>query len=101
MSSIQFRNTPKEDLPQYSCIFRDTEPLGKDMNNVDCYRLGTMLHLEIQQREEAMKTLNFQKYLGWTVACMKRLVMDTKVCDQLTSNDTYFPGIWFSGVKTD
>ena len=26
--------------------------------------------------------------------------MDTKVCDQLMSNDTNFDDIWFSGVKT-
>ena len=32
------------------------EPLGRDMNNVDCSRLGKMLHLEIQKGEEAMKT---------------------------------------------
>ena len=31
---------------------------------------------------------------------MKRLAIDTKVCDQLTSNDTYFTNRWFSSVKT-
>ena len=33
-------------------------------------------------------------------SCRKRLMMDTKVCGQLTSNNTYFSDIWFSGVKT-
>ena len=28
-----------------------------------CYRLGTMLHLDIQNGKEAMKTSNFQKML--------------------------------------
>ena len=31
---------------------------------------------------------------------MNRLAIDTKGCDQLTSNDTYFSDSWFSSVKT-
>ena len=31
--------------------------------------------------------------------CMKRLAIATKGCVQLTSNDTYFPDIWFSSIK--
>ena len=31
---------------------------------------------------------------------MKRLMVDTKGCDQLTSNDTYFSDRIFSGLKT-
>ena len=46
-----------------------------------------------------MKTSKFQKYLRGTTACMKRLAITTKGCGQLTSNDTYFDGIWFSSVK--
>ena len=49
MSAIQFCNTPKGDLPNYSYIFRDQDTLGTEMKNVDCYRLGTMLHLEIKK----------------------------------------------------
>ena len=100
MSAIQFRTTPKGDLPHYSYIFRKLDPLGTEMKNLACSRLGTMLHLEIQKGEEAMKTSNFQKDLGGTTLCMKRLAIDTKGCGQLTSNDTYFPDIWFSSVKT-
>ena len=70
------------------------------MNNVTCYMLGTMLHLEIQKGEEATKTLEFHKYLGGTTACMKILLIATKGCGQLTSNDTYFADSWFSSVKT-
>ena len=47
-----------------------------------------MLHLDIQNGQEAMKTLEFQKYLGGTSMCMKIIAMDTKGCVQLTSNDT-------------
>ena len=32
--------------------------------------------------------------------CMKRLAISTKGCGQLTSNNNYFPNIWFSYVKT-
>ena len=71
-----------------------------NIKNVACYRLGTMLYLEIQKGKEAMKTSEFQQQIGRTVACMKRLMMATKGCDQLTSNETYFYDIWFSGVKT-
>ena len=34
-----------------------------------------------------MKKLKFQKYLGGTYACMKRLAIATKGCGQMTSND--------------
>ena len=36
------------------------------MNNVACYELGNMLHLEIQKGKDAMKTLTFQKGSGGT-----------------------------------
>ena len=60
-----------------------------------------MLLLEIQKVKEAMKTSQFQKYIGGTNVCMNVPAMDTKVCFQLTSNDTYFDDRWFSSVKTD
>ena len=69
------------------------------MKNVACSRLGTLLHLEIQKGKEAMKISGFQKYLEDTTACIKRLPMDTKGREILTSNDTYFDNSWFSGVK--
>ena len=70
-----------------------------EMKNVACSRLGTMLHLEIQKGKEATKTSNFQKYLGGTATCMWRLLLSTKGCGQLKSNDTYFYYRWFSSVK--
>ena len=100
MSAIRFRTTPKGDLPHYSYIFRNLEPLGTEMNNVTCSRLGTMLYLEIQKGKEDMKKSKFQSVLGGTAACMKRLAISTKGCGQLTSNDTYFADSWFSSVKT-
>ena len=70
------------------------------MNIVACLRLGKNLHLEIQKGEEAMKTLELQKYVGGTDACMKRLSIATKGCGQLTLSDTYFDDSWFSSIKT-
>ena len=70
------------------------------MKNVDCSRLGTILQLDTQKGKEAMKTSNFQKDIGETAACMKRLIVATKGCEQLISNETYFSDSYFSGVKT-
>ena len=100
MSAIQFCTTPKGYLLHYYFISRKLEPLGTQMKNVVCLKLGTLLHLDIQKGEEAMKTLKFQKYLRGTTACTKILALATKGCGQLTSNDTYFADIWFSSVKT-
>ena len=88
MSAIRFCTTPKGYLPHYYFIFRNTEPLGTEMKNVACSILRTMLHIEIQNGKEAMKTSKFQKYIGGTAACMKRLAIDTEGCGQLTSNDS-------------
>ena len=57
------------------------------MNNVMCYRLGTLLHLEIQKGKEAAKTSIFQKHIGGTAAYMNILMKAKKGCGQLTSND--------------
>ena len=40
-----------------------------------------------------MKTSNFQKDLGGTTACMRRLYIATKGFGRLTLNDTYFADI--------
>ena len=64
MSAIRFRTTPKGDLLHCSYIFRQPEPLGTEMKNVACSRLGTMLHLDIQKGKEAMNKSTFQSELG-------------------------------------
>ena len=100
MIAILFRNTPKGDLPHYTYIFTKPEPLGSEIKNVDCYMLGTMLYLEIQKGQEAMKASKFQQDIGATTSCIKGPMMDTQWCGQLTSNETYFVDSCFSGVKT-
>ena len=74
MSAIRFCTTPKVDLPHYSYTFRKSEPLGTDIKNMDCSRLGNMLYLDIQKGEEAMKTSEFQQQIVGTVMYMKRLM---------------------------
>ena len=88
VSAIQFFTTLKGGLSDYSYVLRKLDPLRTEMKNVECSRLGKMLHLDIKKGKEAMKTSGFQKYLGGTTACMKRLDVATKGCGQLTSNDT-------------
>ena len=92
-------------LPEAIClrdsyIFRKPKPLGTEMKNMACSRLGTMLHLDTQKGKEDINKLKFQSELGGTAAFMKRLAIATKGCGQLTSNDTYFADSWFSSVKT-
>ena len=84
MSTIQFCTNPRGDLPHYSYVFRKPEPLGTDIKNVACSRLGTMLYLDIQKGEGTTKMAEYQQRIGGTSACMKRLTMATKVCEQLT-----------------
>ena len=67
---------------------------------MNCYRLGTMSHLDTQKGKESKETSKFQQDIEGTAACMKRLIISTKGCNQLTSNDTYFADSWFSGLKT-
>ena len=59
-----------------------------------------MLYLYIQKGKDYMKTSEFQKYLGGTDPCIKRLVISTEGCGQLTLNETYFHDSWSSSVKT-
>ena len=78
-------------------MFRNPDLVEIEMNNSECSRLGTMLHLEIQKGKEAMKTLEFQKYFQGTAVCMNRLLIASKGCGQLTSNDTYFSDSYKNG----
>ena len=74
--------------------------MGTDIKNVDCSRLGNVLYPEIKKGNEAMKTSEFQHQIGWNGACIKRLIMSSKGCGQMTSNYTYFTNSYFSRVKT-
>ena len=93
---MYFPSKPKGYLSRYSYVFRKPEPLGTEMKNVACSRLGTMLHLEIQKGKEAMKMSEYQKDIGVNSAYMNKISVATKGCGQLTSKDTYFADSWFS-----
>ena len=45
------------------------------INNMACYRLGTMLHLDIQNWKEAKKAETFQHQIGGPSPCTKILMM--------------------------
>ena len=51
MSAISFWITPKGDIPHYSYILRNPEPLGVDLKKAACYWLWIMLCLEIQNKK--------------------------------------------------
>ena len=70
------------------------------MKNVHCYRLGNVLHIDIQKGKEAMKISIFKKKVRGTAECINRQTMATKGFGQLKSNDTYFADIWFIEMKT-
>ena len=61
MSAICFHTDPKGGVPHYSYIFTNPDPLGMEINNVSCSRLGTMLQLETQKVKEAMKAEIFNR----------------------------------------
>ena len=48
-----------------------------------------------------MKALRFQQQIGGTHSFMNRITKSAKGCVQLSSNDTLFSDIWFSGLKTE
>ena len=58
-----------------------------------------MLYLEIKNGKEESKTSKFQQDTIRTVLYMKIITRGTGGHGQLLSNDTYFSGIWFNGVK--
>ena len=74
----------KGDLPHYAFVFGNLEPLGTELNNAACSRLGTMLYLEIQNRKEVMKASYFLQQIRGTADCIKITIKDTKGCGQLS-----------------
>ena len=100
MSYIRFWANPKGDIPHYSHIFKNPDPLGVDLNNAVCYRLGTVLYLDIHKVRQSIKIQKFQQEIGGTTACMKIIMGGKKGCSKLFSDDAYFQGIQFSVVKT-
>ena len=77
MSAICFRKTAKGNLPHLSYIFRKLEPLGTNFKTVACSVTGALLFIEVQRGKEGMKDSRYQKELGSSGACMKRMMEET------------------------
>ena len=78
MSAIRFRTTAKGNLLHLSYIFRKPEPLGTEFKTVACYVTRDLLFTEVQRGKEGMKYRRYQKELGATAACTKRVMEETK-----------------------
>ena len=78
MSKIRFRTTEKGNLPHLSYIFRKPEPLSNEFKTVACSVTGALLFIEVQRGKEGMKESCYQKELGATAACTKRMMEETK-----------------------
>ena len=100
MSAIHFWTTFLGGILHYLFIFRNPDPLGTELNNSVCNRLGSMLYLDITILNEAMKSFYFQQKIGVTDGFMKRIMKDTKGCGRMSSNDTFFYDSWFILLKT-
>ena len=59
-----------------------------------------MLYLNIKNNKEEMKESGFQQDIGGVDYLIRRTIIDTKGCGQLSPSDTCFADIWFSGVET-
>ena len=78
MSAINFRATANRNLSHLSYIFCKPDPLGTDFKTVSCYITGSLIFIEFQRRKEVMKDIKYQKELGATAACTKRMMKATK-----------------------
>ena len=74
MSAIRFRTTAKGNLPHLSYIFRNPEPLSTKFKTVAYSVTGALLFIEVQGGKEGMKDSRYQKELGATAACTKRMM---------------------------
>ena len=103
MSAILFRTTEKGNLPHLSYIFRKPELLGTKFKTVACYVTGALLFIEVQREKEGMKYSRYQKELGATAACTKRMMEETKGIGQKSKKggpkDCFLFDSWFASKK--
>ena len=78
MSAIRFQTTAKGNLPHFSYIFRNPEPLGTEFKTVACYVTEALLFIEVQRGKEVMKHSKYQQEIGETAACTKIIMEATK-----------------------
>ena len=70
------------DLTHLSNIFRKPEPLGTDLNTMDCYFTGELILIEIHIRKEGTNKRKGHMQLGSAAACTKSMVVATKSLHQ-------------------
>ena len=103
MSAIRFRTTTKGNLPHLSYIFRKPEPLGTEFKTVACSVAGALLLIKVQRGKEGMKDSRYQKDLGATAACTKRMMEETKGIDQKSKKGgpkgCFIFDSWFASKK--
>ena len=103
MSAIRFWTMAKGNVPHLSCIFRKPKPLGKEFKAVACYVTGALLLIEFQRGKEGMKHRKYQKELGSTAACTKRMTEATKGIGQKSiiggTKDCLILDSWFDSKK--
>ena len=78
MSEICFWTTKKGNLPHLSYIFRKLEPLGTEFETVACYVKGGFIFIEFCRGNKGMKHSKYQKEIGATASCTKRMMEATK-----------------------
>ena len=78
MSAIRFRTTAKGNLPHLSCIFRKPDLPGTEFKTVACSVTGALLFIKVQRGKEGMKNSRYQKELGATAVCMKRMMEESR-----------------------
>ena len=103
MSAIRFRTTTKGNLPHLYYIFRNTEPTGTEFKTVACYVTGYFLFIEFQIVKEGMNNIKYQKDLGETAACTKRMTEARKGIGQKSikwgTKDCFLFDSWFLPIR--
>ena len=78
MSEIRFQTTEKGNLPHFSFILCKPEKLGTEFKTVACSVTEALIFIVVQRGKEGMKHSNYQKEIGSTAACTKRMTEVTK-----------------------
>ena len=103
MSAIRFRTTAKCNLPHLLYIFRKPEPLITEFKTIAFYVTGALLFIEVQRGKEGMKNSRYQKELGVTAACTKRMMKEARGIGQKSKKggpkDCFLFDSWFSSKK--
>ena len=103
MSAIIFLTTAKGNLLHLSYILCKPETLGTEFNKFACCVTGALLFIEFQIGTEGMKHSKYQKELGATVTCTKRIMEATKVIGQKSikggTKDCFLFDSWLASKK--